>query len=120
MMETANEKLEALLGRVIRVEFTDGSVGRGRLTKIKADPVVIDDGSGSAVMLVPHGIVLDHSDSFTHTLASIRRIELAAKVPEQIKRVEQAPREHIQNSTAPIKPLRVVKFVQPETFEDHD
>lgn len=111
-METANDKLQALTRRVVRVEFTDGSYTVGRLTGIKAGRLTINDGTGEAVSTVPHAIVLDHEDAFTHALTSVRRIDLAAlDRPQQVRRVDTIV-NHEQAAAPIVTPTRVVKFVE--------
>lgn len=120
-METASDKLEALFGRIVRVKFTDGSHTTGKLTKIKASPIVVDDGTGCGSKLtVPHAIVLDHEDSFTHALTSVERIELAAKVSETINRIQ--PVAKAPEPAPTVKPIKVVKFEASEFagFETED
>lgn len=107
-MDTASDKLETLRGRVVRVGFTDGSHTTGKLTGIKRSKLVINDGSGSATMELPHSIVLDHEASFTHELTSVVSIQLAAAVKNEI--VSHKPTPPTQLPAQRAKPVKVSKF----------
>lgn len=118
-METASDKLEVLLGRVVQVELTDGSKASGKLTKIKRSPLVIDDGSGEATLDLPHSIVLDYEESFTHSLTGVARIILASAARSKI--VSRVPEQtRVEPATQPVKPVKVSKFDPNEFagFED--
>lgn len=118
MRRSSIEKLEALLGRRVRITFTDSAQATGRLTAIKRSTLTIDDGS-RGVDQYPSAIELDGEPSFTHQLTSIRKIELLARVE-----VANDPRvavsvERVLPPTR-IEPRRVIKFEPPTSIDFED